>query len=98
MTTKHIHDIITTVILGRGNGVCQEVTDMDSNRKIDHELGHFIWTIIHNSGKSYEAVANELGVSVRSVSYYCDGLRKPKHKTLLRLMRIANVQAKDIPF
>ena len=71
---------------------------MDSNRKKDSKLGLFLWQCIRQSGMTNEAVAEALGVSTRTIGYYCSGERKPSQITLLRLMRVANVKAKDIPF
>ncbi|MBR4336214.1 MAG: helix-turn-helix transcriptional regulator [Clostridia bacterium] len=71
---------------------------METNRKINSKLGSFLWQCIRKSGMTYEAVADALGVSTRLIGYYCTGERKPSQITLLRFMRIANVETKDIPF
>lgn len=71
---------------------------MESNRKKDPELADFLRNSIQKSGLTYEKVAEQLNISVRTVSYYCSGERKPGQKTLLRFVRTMNIQAKDIPF
>lgn len=71
---------------------------MESNRKKDPELADFLRNSIQKSGLTYEKVAEQLNISVRAVSYYCSGERKPSQKTLLRFVRTMNIQAKDIPF
>lgn len=71
---------------------------MDSNRRKDSRLGLFLWRCIQQSGMTYEKVAEALGVSTRIVGYYCSGDRKPSQITLLRFLRIVNVETKDIPF
>ena len=68
------------------------------NRKVDYELGNFIWSIVNNSGLSQEKWAELLGVSPRTMSYYCSGQRKPEHKKLLHFIKVAGIHAKDIPF
>ena len=68
------------------------------NRKNDHELGEFIWSIVHNSKYSQEKLAEILDVSPRTMSYYCSGQRKPTQRKLLRLIRVAGVNVEDIPF
>ena len=71
---------------------------MESNRKKDPELADFLRNSIQKSGLTYEKVAEQLNISVRTVGYYCSGERKPGQKTLLRFVRPMNIQAKDIPF
>ena len=68
------------------------------NRKIDYELGNFIWGIVNKSGLSQERWAELLEVSPRTMSYYCSGQRKPEHKKLLRFIKVASINVKDIPF
>ena len=68
------------------------------NRKVDYELGKFIWNVVNKSGLSQEKWAELLGVSPRTMSYYCSGQRKPKHKKLLHFIKVAGINAKDIPF
>ena len=68
------------------------------NRKIDYELGNFIWSIVNKSGLSQERWAELLEVSPRTMSYYCSGQRKPAHKKLLRFIKVASINVKDIPF
>ena len=68
------------------------------NRKIDYELGKFIWSIVDKSGLSQEKLAEILDVSPRTMSYYCSGQRKPTQRKLLRLIRVAGVNVEDIPF
>lgn len=68
------------------------------NRKIDYELGNFIWNIVNKSGLSQERWAELLEVSPRTMSYYCSGQRKPEHKKLLRFIKVASINVKDIPF
>ena len=68
------------------------------NRKIDCELGNFIWSIVNKSGLSQERWAELLEVSPRTMSYYCSGQRKPEHKKLLRFIKVASINVKDIPF
>ena len=71
---------------------------MESNRKKDPELTDFLRSSIQKSGLTYEKVAEQLDISVRTVGYYCSGERKPSQKTLLHFIRTMNIQAKDIPF
>ena len=71
---------------------------MESNRKIDPDLGLFLFHAIDKSEYTQEKIAEELGVSREAVNMYCSGKRKPKPRTLLRIIRLTNVQAKDIPF
>ena len=68
------------------------------NRKTDHELGRFIWSVVNKSGLSQEKFAEILGVSPRMISYYCSGQRKPTQRKLLRLIRVTGVNVEDIPF
>ena len=68
------------------------------NRKVDYELGNFIWNVVNKSGLSQEKWAELLGVSPRTMSYYCSGQRKPDHKRLLRFIKVASLNVKDIPF
>ena len=68
------------------------------NRKIDYELGNFICSIVDKSGISQERWAELLEVSPRTMSYYCSGQRKPDHKRLLRFIKVASINVKDIPF
>ena len=68
------------------------------NRKIDYELGDFIWSIVDKSGLSQEKWAELLEVSPRTMSYYCSGQRKPTHKRLLRFIKVAGINVEDIPF
>ena len=68
------------------------------NRKTDHELGEFIWSIVDKSSLSQEKLAEILEVSPRMMSYYCSGQRKPTQRKLLRLIRVAGVNVEDIPF
>ena len=71
---------------------------MESNRKIDPDLGLFLFHSIDKSEYTQEKIAEELGVSREAVNMYCSGKRKPKPRTLLRIIKLTNVQAKDIPF
>ena len=68
------------------------------NRKVDYELGNFIWNVVNKSGLSQEKWAELLGVSPRTMSYYCSGQRKPKHKKLLHFIKVAGINVEDIPF
>ena len=68
------------------------------NRKVDYELGNFIWSIVNKSGLSQERWAELLEVSPRTMSYYCSGQRKPTQRKLLRLIRVTGVNVEDIPF
>ena len=68
------------------------------NRKINYELGNFIWSIVNKSGRSQERWAELLEVSPRTMSYYCSGQRKPTHKRLLRFIKVAGINVEDIPF
>jgi transcriptional regulator with XRE-family HTH domain len=71
---------------------------MESKRKIDPELGLFLYHAIDNSGYTQEKIAEQLGVSREAVNMYCSGKRKPKPRTLLKIIKLTNVQSKDIPF
>ena len=68
------------------------------NRKIDYEMGKFIWSIVNKSKYSQERWAEILNISTRTMSYYCSGQRKPTQRKLLRLIRVAGVNVEDIPF
>ena len=71
---------------------------MESKRNFDPELGLFLYRAITNAGYSQEELAEELGVSRETVNMYCSGKRKPQQRTLLKILRLTNVQAEDIPF
>lgn len=71
---------------------------MDTKRNYDPELGLFLYHAIKNSGYTQEAIAQELDVSREAINLYCSGKRKPKQRTLLRIIRLTKVQAEDIPF
>ena len=72
---------------------------MDSNkRRIDKELGNFIYNCFKKSGKTLEDFASAIFVEPRTVNYYFNGQRKPSQRTLLRLVRVSNVAINDIPF
>ena len=71
---------------------------MESNRKIDPDLGLFLYHAIDKSKYTQEQMAEQLGVSREAVNMYCSGKRTPKSRTLLRIIKLTNVQAKDIPF
>ena len=69
------------------------------NRKIDYELGNFIWSIVDKSEYSQEKWAEILNVSTRTIGYYCSGERKPTQRKLLQLIKAAGgINAEDIPF
>jgi len=68
------------------------------NRKIDYELGNFIWSIVNKSGLSQERWAELLEVSPRTMNYYCSGQRKPTQRKLLRFIKVAGINVEDIPF
>lgn len=44
-----------------------------SNRKIDYEMADYFRSIVDKSGLSQEEWATRLGVTPRSVAYYCSG-------------------------
>lgn len=71
---------------------------MDAKRNFDPELGLFLYRAIEKSDYTHETLAEALGVSREAVNQYCSGKRKPKQRTLLRLLKLTNVQAEDIPF
>ena len=69
------------------------------NRKIDYEMGRFIWSIVDKSEYSKEKWAEMLNVSTRMIGYYCSGERKPTQRKLLQLIKVAGgINAEDIPF
>lgn len=69
------------------------------NRKIDYEMGKLIWSLVSKSGETQEKYAKELGVSTRSIGYYCSGERMPEQRKLLQIIKIAGgIKAEDIPF
>ena len=51
---------------------------MESKRKIDPDLGLFLFHAIDKSEYTQEKIAEELGVSREAVNMYCSGKRKPK--------------------
>lgn len=72
---------------------------MDSEkRRIDRELGDYIYKCFKQSGKTLERFAEELFVEVRTVNYYFTGQRKPSQRTLLRLIKVSNINVQNIPF
>ena len=72
---------------------------MDSSkRRIDKELGDFIYHCWKESGFKMEEFAKKLKIEPRTLNYYFSGQRKPIQRTLLRLIRISNVDLKNIPF
>lgn len=71
---------------------------MESKRNIDSELGLFIYQIIDKSGMTKELLADKLNVSTRTIYCYCTGERKPRQRVLLRLLKLTNTCAEDIPF
>lgn len=71
----------------------------NANRKIDYEMGKFIWSIVDKSEYSQEEWAEILNVSTRMMSYYCSGERKPAQRKLLQLIKVyGGIKAEDIPF
>ena len=69
------------------------------NRKVDYEMGRFIWSIVDKSEYSQEKWAEILNVSTRTMGYYCSGERKPTQRKLLQLIKVAGgINAEDIPF
>ena len=69
------------------------------NRKVDYEMGRFIWSIVNKSDYSQEKWAEILNVSTRTMGYYCSGERKPTQRKLLQLIKVAGgINAEDIPF
>ena len=68
------------------------------NRKVDYELGNFIWNVVNKSGLSQEKWAEMLEVSPRTMNYYCSGQRKPTQRKLLRFIKVAGINVEDIPF
>lgn len=71
---------------------------MESKRKIDPELGLFIYNIINESEYTFIQVADLLEVDERTINYYCSGKRKPSQRRLLKLIKILNVDLQSIPF
>ena len=71
---------------------------MESNRNFDPALGLFLHHAIDKSKYTQEQMAEELGVSREAVTKYCNGTIRPKQRTLLRIIRLTNVQPEDIPF
>lgn len=60
-----------------------------SNRKIDYEMADYFRSIVDKSGLSQEEWATRLGVTPRSVAYYCSGQRTPSAQRLLLFQKIA---------
>lgn len=72
---------------------------MDSTkRRIDKELAAFIRMCYRHSYKTQEELAFAIDVEPRTLKYYFSGERKPSQKTLLKLLKVANINGKDIPF
>lgn len=72
---------------------------MGSNkRRIDKELGSFLYDCYKNSGKTIEELAWAIHIEPRTLNYYFSGERKPSQRTLLRLVKVAKVNILDIPF
>lgn len=65
------------------------------NRKIDYEMADYFWSIVDKSGLSQEEWATRLGVTPRSVAYYCSGQRTPSAKRLLLFQKIAESLLKN---
>ena len=71
---------------------------MDSkNRRIDKDLGAFIRYCYFKYGKSLDRFAEEIKVEPRTINYYFNGQRKPSQRTLLNILKVSNVNFKDIP-
>ena len=71
---------------------------MDSKkRRIDKELGVFIKNCYFKFGKSLDEFAEKIKVEPRTINYYFNGERKPSQRTLLSILKIANVNSEDIP-
>ena len=71
---------------------------MESKRKIDSDLGYFIYSIISKSNHTIVEVADFLDVDERTVNYYCTGQRRPNQIRLLKLLKFLEVDPKSIPF
>lgn len=68
------------------------------NRKINPDLACFIYNIILASGKTHQQIADDIGVELRTIDYYCSGQRKPSQINLLKLLKATNVNSSEIPF
>lgn len=72
---------------------------MDSKkRRIDKELGIFLHNCYVNSDKTIEELAWAINVETRTLNYYFSGERKPSQRTLLKLVKVAKINIRDIPF
>lgn len=72
---------------------------MDSiKRRIDTELGLFLYECYVNSGKTIEELAWAINIEPRTLNYYFSGQRKPSQRTLLKLVKVAKVNIQNIPF
>lgn len=67
----------------------------NANRKIDYEMGRFIWSIVDKSEYSQEKWAEILNVSTRTMGYYCSGERKPTQRKLVSLVAYAFLLRKE---
>lgn len=68
-----------------------------SNRKIDYETADYFRSIVDKSGLSQEEWATRLGVTPRSVAYYCSGQRTPSAKRLLLFQKLPRVFENSVP-
>lgn len=83
----------------RATAMSRRLLCMDSNnRRIDRELGFFIYNCWKVSGMTTEDFADAISVGLRTLNYYFNGKRKPGQRTLLKLLKVSNVNLKDIPF
>ena len=68
-------------------------------RKIDSKFGSFIRSIVSKTGLTHEELSELLGVSTRTMDFYCTGERRPKHERLMVLIKISGgITADEIPF
>lgn len=66
-----------------------------SNRKIDYEMADYFRSIVDKSGLSQEEWATRLGVTPRSVAYYCSGQRTPWPKDFCCFKKLPRVFEKN---
>lgn len=69
-----------------------------TKRNINIDLACFIYNIILASGKSHQQIADEIGVELRTINYYCSGQRKPSQINLLKLLKVTKANTTEIPF
>ena len=72
---------------------------MDKKRRKFQKDGLIVYAIISNSHLTDEKIAEELNVSIRTVSYYKTGERRMSILKFLKLLKLTetNIQELEVP-